>query len=150
MTATKKRKRRPAANAAKWLSQPPLTDATRVMLDAMGPLLNTLTARIVAAQEELRPSRAPTLPSPAPVQMLPVTFTPPFAAPKTTRQEIATVVCQAIRAAGLRPTMCDECSSLHLNAAGGRPIRPDELTPSVRRACRLMPQEILAAWQDAV
>ena len=89
-------------------------------------------------------------PSPAPVQMLPITFTPPFAAPKPTRQEIATVVCQAIRAAGLRPAMCDECSSLHLNAAGDRPIRPDELTPSVRRACRLMPQEIISAWQDAV
>ena len=143
MTATKKRKRRPAAKRRP-------AEPNDFIPSLLSPLLKRLGYFEMITTPVPGQAPTPTLPSPAPVQMLPITVTPPFAAQKTTRQEIATVVCQAIRAAGLRPTMCDECSSLHLNAAGDRPSRPDELTPSVRRACRLMPQEIISAWQDAV
>ena len=80
----------------------------------------------------------------------PVTFAPALGVVPN-RAQVAVVVCQAIRAAGLQPVRCNSCDSMHLDLVPARRhIHTDELTPSVLRACRLIPEDVLAAWEAAV
>lgn len=119
-------------------------NALKLMIRDLGarPPRPPLAIRTPPPPSQRRQHRQPTL---RPISIIP---SPAYGSVRT-RTQVAIVVCQAIKASGLRPYMCASCDELHLIETGRR-IDLDELTPSVSRAIRLIPSDVLAAWEAMV